>query len=135
MISKIASPPEKTVYITVGFSDGMNFMNVYDPAKPTRLKLDLTERCIIEFTLSDQFLEAGWHFQSVPITFQNDWGFNFSSFYWQDNEYQGEVLPYSKFRVIYENERMGVFIYSLFMRDRLGQPIDLDPKIENGVGD
>lgn len=135
MFSNTHDEPTTTVEVVVGLDQFFNFMDVTDHENPKRLNLDLTERCLITFRLENKLLAAGWRFQAVPITFDNDWGQNFSSFYWVDYPFQGEpTTPYAQFKLIYEAKRMGIFIYSLFMHDGLGQPIDLDPKIENGVG-
>jgi hypothetical protein len=111
-----------------------NFVNVADPANPTRLKLDLSERCELVFTLSDQLVRAGWLFQERPIGFVDDYGVNFSSYIWVDHEFEGQLVPRTSFKIIFECLRMGIYTYSLFMTDSFGQNLDLDPKIENGAG-
>lgn len=126
--------PTRIVELVIGIDDNLNFMNVVDPANPTRLSLDLSQRCELVFTLSDQLVSAGWTFQRVPIAINNDFGVNFSSYVWVANSFNHEVAPYTCFKIIYECNRIGEYTYSLFMTDSHGQHIDLDPKIENGTG-
>ncbi|WP_165187038.1 hypothetical protein [Caulobacter soli] len=126
--------PTKVVPLVIGITDGYNFMNVADPDNPTRLSLDLSERCVIVFRLSDTLVANGWTFQSLPFEVRNDYGINFSSYFWVPNVVGDEIYPYTQFKVIYECARMGIYDYSLFMTDSHGQSIDLDPKIENGTG-
>lgn len=126
--------PTKVVEIVLGLDGQFNFVNVVDPAHPVRLTLDLTERCELVFTLSDQLLAAGWAFQPRPIEFYDDFGVNFSSYYWVSHTFEGAPAAHSSFKIIYECIRMGIYTYSLYMRNGHGQYIDLDPKIENGAG-
>jgi hypothetical protein len=128
------SEPEKIVKLVIGLDEHYNFMNFADPAMPTRLKLDLTERCLLVFTLSDQLINAGWSFQRRPIEIDRDYGVNFSSFVWVPYGIDGEDSPRSRFKIIYECARMGEYTYSLLMMDSHGQLINLDPVIENGTG-
>jgi len=127
--------PDLVIDIIVGFDGNLSFMDLA-PTPPEPLDLDLKQRCVLQFRLSDDLLSKGWGFQPTPISFENDWGQNFSSYYWTKYTPPGaeEPVPYSQFKVIYECKRMGIFVYSLFMHDALGQAIDLDPLIENGVG-
>jgi hypothetical protein len=126
--------PDKVVELVIGLDPNFNFMNFYDPEAPTRLNLDLNERCELVFTLSDQLINAGWTFQSRPIEIARDFGVNFSSYVWLPWEHEGEPAPRSRFKIIYECARMGIYSYSLFMLDGQKQKIDLDPDIENGAG-
>jgi hypothetical protein len=126
--------PSVVVELIVGLDENYSFMNFLDPQNPTRLSLNLEERCEIVFTLRDQLILAGWSFQKQPVEFLNDYGINFSSYVWVPHSCDGRDAPRSRFKVIFECERMGIFHYSLFMRDGLGQNIDLDPDIENGAG-
>ena len=126
--------PDKVVELVIGIDDQFNFMNFVDRSNPTRLNLDLSERCELVFTLSDELLRVGWSFQSRPIEIARDFGVNFSSYVWIPHEYQGELMPHSRFKIIYECARMGIYTYSLFMLDGHKQKIDLDPDIENGAG-
>lgn len=127
--------PRKVVELVIGFDDKFNFMNFADPEKPTRLKLDLSERCELVFLLSDQLVKAGWTFERRPIKIADDYGVNFSSYVWV-TEWPGRpaIPERTCFKIIYECARMGVYTYSLFMRDGHGQRIDLDPDVENGAG-
>lgn len=135
MFANIGNQPENTLEVVIGLDALFRFMDVTDPNNPTRLNLNLgDQRTLITFRLENKLLAAGWRFQDVPITFDNDWGQNFSSFYWVPYEFESDTKNDVQFKLIYEAKRMGIFIYSLFMKDGLGQPIDLDPKIENGVG-
>ena len=128
--------PTHVVNLVVGITDNYNFMNVLDPANPTPLSLDLSQRCELVFTLSDILVNAGWTFQGRPITVKDDYGVNFSSFVWVRNPADPEApaFPYTSFKIIYECARIGEDTYSLFMTDSSGQDIDLDPKITNGAG-
>ncbi len=126
--------PSRVVELVVGLDDNYCFMNFLYPEEPTRLSLNLEERCELVFTLRDQLIQKGWSFQKQPIEFLNDYGINFSSYVWIPHTCDGKDAPRTRFKVIFECERMGVFHYSLFMRDRFGQNIDLDPDIENGAG-
>lgn len=127
--------PSKVVELVIGLDQNFNFMNFLHPERPTRLSLDLSERCELVFTLSDQLINAGWMFQSRPIEFDRDYGINFSSFVWVPYSIDGgDPSKRSRFKVIYEDQRMGEYTYSLFMQDSHGQKIDLDPDISNGAG-
>ena len=127
--------PRKIVELVIGLDDRFNFMNFADPANPTRLKLDLRERCELVFVLSPQLIDAGWTFQRRPIKVADDYGVNFSSYVWV-NEWPGRAVYPERtcFKIIYECARMGVYTYSLFMLDAHEQKIDLDPDVENGAG-
>ncbi|PXA93180.1 hypothetical protein DMC25_03845 [Caulobacter sp. D4A] len=135
--STVTGPePEKIVEVIVGLNpDNLSFMDV-GPNPPELLDLDLSERCLLKFRLSDDLLEKGWRFQPTPISFENDWGQNFSSYTWTkyNPDPNAEGIPYAAFKVVFECKRQGIFVYSLFMLDALGQAIDLDPLIENGTG-
>lgn len=127
--------PGKVVELVIGLDERYNFMNFVDPRRPKRLFLDLSERCELVFTLSDQLINAGWSFQRRPIEIQRDFGVNFSSYVWVPYSIDGgDLAPRSRFKVIYEDQRMGEYTYTLLMMDSHGQKIDLDPDIENGVG-
>ena len=127
--------PSKVVELVIGLDDNFNFMNFLHPERPTRLSLDLSERCELVFTLSDQLINAGWKFQRRPIEFDRDYGVNFSSFVWIPYSIDGgDPLPRARFKAIYEDARMGEYTYSLFLLDGHDQKIDLDPDIDNGIG-
>lgn len=127
--------PSKVVQLVIGLDDRYNFMNVIDPLRPTRLLLDLSERCELVFTLSDKLINAGWKFQARPIEIDRDYGVNFSSYVWVPYSIDGgDPAPRTRFKIIYEDLRMGTYSYSLFMTDSHGQRIDLDPDVENGTG-
>ena len=126
--------PTRVVEQVIGIADNINFMNVLDPANPTPLSLDLSERCELVFRLSDTLVDAGWNFQRRPISIRDDFGVNFSSYVWVTQWLDGPLAPHSCFKIIYECARMGEYEYSLFMTDAHGQSITLDPKIENGTG-
>lgn len=127
--------PSKVVELVIGLDERFNFMNVKDPLRPTRLILDLSERCELVFTLSDQLINAGWKFQSRPIEIARDFGVNFSSYVFVPYSIDGgDPDPRSRFKIIYEDARMGTYSYSLYMLDGHEQKIDLDPDIENGTG-
>ena len=127
--------PEKVVEIVLGLDERYCFMNFIDPQRPRRLLLDLSERCELVFTLSDQLINAGWSFQRRPIEIQRDFGVNFSSYVWMPYSIDGgDPAHRSRFKIIYEDQRMGEYTYSLLMLDPRGQRICLDPDIENGAG-
>ncbi len=126
--------PTRVIELVVGIADGINFMNVFDPENPTPLSMDLSQRCELIFSLSDTLINAGWTFQRRPISIKDDYGVNFSSYVWIENLIDGEPAPNTRFKIIYECNRIGEYIYSLFMTDSHGQDIDLDPKITNGAG-
>ena len=126
--------PEKIVEFVIALDDGFNFVNVVDPARPIPLSTELTERCELVFTLSDQLIEAGWTFQGRPIVVDRDFGVNFSSFVWVRHTFDDKIAPRTCFKMIYECARMGEYIYSLFLQDSTGQKITLDPVFENGTG-
>jgi len=128
------SVPTVVKELVIGLVDDFNFMNVVDPQNPVRLALDLTERSELVFTLSEELVRAGWTFQRLPIEVRNDYGVNFSSYVWVENLLDGCPVGRTRFKLIYECKRMGEYEYSLFMNDRIGQSIVLDPKIENGAG-
>ena len=128
------SEPDKIIELVIGLDEHYNFMNFVDPAQPTRLKLDLTERSLLVFTLSNQLINAGWTFQGRPIEIDRDYGVNFSSFVWIPYGIDGDTSPRSRFKIIYECARMGEYTYSLLLTDSHGQHITLDPVIENGTG-
>lgn len=120
--------------LVIGLVDDFNFMNVADPDNPIRLALDLSERCELVFTLSYDMVKAGWTFQRLPIEIRNDYGVNFSSYVWVENLLGDVSYGRTRFKIIYECCRMGEYEYTLYMNDRFGQSIALDPKIENGAG-
>jgi hypothetical protein len=126
--------PDNIVEVVIGLDESYNFMNFVDPTRPTRLRMDLTERSLLVFTLSDQLIKAGWTFQRRPIEIDRDFGVNFSSFVWVPYGIDGDDAPRSRFKIIYECARMGEYTYSLLMMDAHGQLIDLDPVFENGTG-
>ncbi|PZR34155.1 MAG: hypothetical protein DI526_11215 [Caulobacter segnis] len=128
--------PMKIVEIVIGIEGPRyNFLNYADPTDPKRLKLDLSERCELFFRYTDELMNEGWRFQARPIRIADDYGVNFSSYMWVDVlPDETELPPRSAFKIIYECNRMGIYTYSLFMLDPLGQKIDLDPDIENGTG-
>ena len=126
--------PALIIPLVVGIADNINFMNVVDPENPTPLSLDLRERCELVFSLSDTLINAGWVFQQRPIAIKDDYGVNFSSYVWVPYSVDGVLAPNTSFKIIYECNRIGEYIYSLFMTDSHGQNIDLDPKITNGAG-
>lgn len=127
--------PSKVVELVIGLDDRYNFMNVIDPLRPKRLLLDLSERCELVFTLCDDLINAGWKFQPRPIEIDRDYGVNFSSYVWLPYSIDGgDPSPRTRFKIIYEDQRMGTYTYSLFMTDSHGQKIDLDPDVENGTG-
>lgn len=126
--------PEKVIELVIGLDERYNFMNFADPLFPKRLFLDLSERCELVFTLSDQLIAAGWSFQRRPIEIHRDFGVNFSSYVWVPHRVDGELAHRSRFKIIYEDQRIGVYTYSLLMMDAHGQKIDLDPDISNGAG-
>lgn len=128
------SEPDKIIEVVIGLDEHYNFMNFIDPAQPTRLRMNLTERSLLVFTLSNQLINAGWSFQSRPIEIDRDYGANFSSFVWIPYGIDGGDSPHSRFKIIYECERMGEYTYSLLMNDSHGQHITLDPVIDNGTG-
>lgn len=125
----------KVVEIVLGLDERYSFMNFIDPLRPKRLLLDLSDRCELVFTLIDQLINAGWSFQRRPIEIQRDFGVNFSSYVWMPYSIEGGDLAHrSRFKIIYEDQRMGEYTYSLLMLDSRGQRICLDPDIENGAG-
>ena len=126
--------PTKVIDVVIGIDDAFNFMNYVDPHKPVRLRLEVHERCVLRFTLSERLLTAGWQFQDEPIVIRKDYGVNFSSYMWVENEFQGEAAFNSRFEVVFECARYGEYEYSLLMLDRHRQKISLDPKIQNGTG-
>ena len=126
--------PQKVVELVIGLDENFNFMNFFDPANPRPLSMDLSERCMLVFTLSDQLLNAGWKFQRRPIEVKRDFGVNFSSYAWMEHYYKDEFFPFTRFKIIYECARLGNYEYSLLMLDSHGQKIALDPDVENGAG-
>ena len=127
--------PTNEISVVVGIDDNLNFMNFANPSAPTTLLLSVNERSAITFTLHDSLLGSGWMFQDEPIIVRNDYGVNFSSYMWAENSYEGEPAPATKFRIIFECSRYGLYEYSLLMLDRHKQKITLDPKIKNGTGE
>jgi len=130
----MSEPVEKIVEFVIALDERFNYVNAVNPDKPVPLRTELTERCELVFTLSDQLVAAGWKFQGRPIVIDNDFGVNFSSFVWVQHTANGEVAPRTCFKLIYECARMGEYTYSLFMQDSLEQKITLDPVFENGTG-
>jgi hypothetical protein len=128
--------PTKIVEIVIGIEGPLyNFLNYADQENPTRLTLDLTERCELFFRFTDELMHHGWRFQGRPIKIADDYGINFSSYMWVNQLPDGTILPpHSAFKIIYECNRMGIYTYSLFMLDPLEQKLDLDPDVENGTG-
>ena len=126
--------PKRIIEFVVGLDDRFNFVNVLDPAKPTPLRTQLTERSLLVFTLSDQLIKAGWIFQGRPIEVDRDYGVNFSSFVWVEHSCDDKPAPRSSFKMIYECARLGEYTYSLFLQDSMGQKLTLDPVFDNGTG-
>lgn len=127
--------PQRNVEIVIGLDESFSFVNKSGPSgEPLSLRLDLKDRSILSFSLDEKLLRAGWRFQRMPIEIRRDYGVNFSSHIWREHELDGKVVPFTKFDIIYECNRLGEYEYSLFLTDRHGQGIDLDPKIENGGG-
>ncbi len=126
--------PANTIEVLIGLDENFNFMNFFDPDNPTPLTMNLTQRSLLIFTLSDQLIKAGWKFQTRPIEVRRDYGVNFSSYAWAKHHCDGQVAPFTSFKIIYECARMGNYEYSLMMMDSRGQRIDLDPDVENGDG-
>lgn len=126
--------PELTQEIVLGLDPYFNFMNYVDPQNPVPLRLSVDEKITIVFTLSDQLVAAGWSFQDRPFVVGSDYSINFSSYEWLENTFEGAVAPRTKFRIVFECARLGIFEYTLMFVDRHQQKIALDPKIENGVG-
>jgi hypothetical protein len=126
--------PKKVVELVIGLDENFNFLNYFDPANPKPLTMDLSERCMLVFTMSDQLLKAGWKFQRRPIEVARDFGVNFSSYAWNQHYYKDKLAPFTSFKIVYECARMGTYTYSLMMEDSRGQRIDLDPDVENGAG-
>ena len=109
-------------------------MNVLDPENPIPLALKLDAPSRLVFRLSDDLIRVGWTFQKRPILFTDDFGINFSSYTWIETLYDVPQKPFTCFMIVYEDNRVGEYIYSLFMTDSHKQNIILDPKIENGAG-
>jgi hypothetical protein len=126
--------PKKIVELHIGLDERYNFLNFFDPENPVPLTMDLSERCLLVFTMSKQLIRAGWKFQRRPIEVARDFGINFSSYAWVENSFEGELAPFTSFKIVYECARMGNYTYSLMMMDSRGQRIDLDPDVENGTG-
>jgi len=126
--------PTNEVEVVVGLDSSFNFLN-FAGAEPATLQLSVNERSAICFSLDESLLGAGWRFQEEPIIVRNDYGVNFSSYMFADNTFEGEPAPYTKFWIIFECARYGVYEYSLQMLDRHKQKITLDPKIKNGTGE
>jgi len=122
------------VQLVVGIADNINFMNVLDPENPIPLALKLDAPSRLVFRLSDELIRVGWTFQKRPILFTDDFGINFSSYTWIEMLYDVPQAPFTCFTIVYEDNRVGEYIYSLFMTDSHRQNIILDPKIENGGG-
>ncbi|TCS17487.1 hypothetical protein [Caulobacter sp. BK020] len=126
--------PLPIVELVVGIADNINFMNVLDPQNPIPLSLKLDAPSRLVFRLSDELIRVGWTFQKRPILFTDDFGINFSSYTWIELLYDVPQKPFTCFMIDYEDNRVGEYIYSLFMTDSHRQNIILDPKIENGGG-
>ena len=122
------------IELVVGIADNINFMNVLDPENPIPLGLKLDAPSRLVFRLSDDLIRVGWTFQKRPILFTDDFGINFSSYTWIETLYEVPQTPFTCFMIVYEDNRVGEYIYSLFMTDSHRQNIILDPKIENGAG-
>jgi len=122
------------VELVVGIADNVNFMNVLDPQNPIPLSLKLDVPSRLVFRLSDDLVGVDWTFQKRPIVFTDDFGINFSSYTWIEMLYDVPQKPFTCFVVDYEDNRVGEYIYSLYMTDSHKQNITLDPKIENGGG-
>jgi len=122
------------IELVVGIADNINFMNVLDPENPIPLALKLDAPSRLVFRLSDDLIRVGWTFQKRPILFTDDFGINFSSYTWIEMLYDVPQMPFTCFMIVYEDNRVGEYIYSLFMTDSHKQNIILDPKIENGAG-
>lgn len=127
--------PTNEIEVVVGLDSSFNFMNFVDPTSPVTMQLSVHERTALVFKLDQSLLEAGWRFQDEPIIIRNDYGVNFSSYMWAENIYEGEPAPFTKFKIIFECARYGMYEYSLLMLDRHRQKITLDPKIKNGTGE
>jgi hypothetical protein len=126
--------PLPIVELVIGIADNVNFMNVVDAQNPVPLSLKLDAATQLVFRLSDDLIGVGWMFQHRPIIFADDFGINFSSYTWVETLYDVPQKPFTCFTVIYEDKRLGEYIYSLYMTDSHKQNIILDPKIENGAG-
>ena len=126
--------PEDRLQIVLGLDETFSFVNRAAGDQSLELRLDLKERCILSFSLDEPLLRAGWRFQRMPIDIRRDYGVNFSSYMWRDLDLDGEPVAWSRFELIYECNRLGEYEYSLYLTDRHGQTIDLDPKIGNGGG-
>ena len=126
--------PEATENVVIGLDDAFNFMNYADPSNPQTLRLTVKERSTIIFSFTEKLLNAGWSFQDPPFVVRNDYGVNFSSYTWVDNTFESEPAPDTKYKVVFECDRLGEYEYSIKMQDRHGQKITLDPKISNGAG-
>lgn len=127
--------PAKSAPIVIGLDEAFSFVNTWGASgEPLDLRLDLSERCTLQFSLDEKLVRAGWRFQRMPIEIRRDYGVNFSSYIWRENTVDGKTTPFTRFDIIYECNRLGEYEYSLFMTDGHGQGIDLDPKIENGGG-
>ena len=122
------------IELVVGIAENVNFMNVLDPQNPVPLSLKLDAPSRLVFRLSDDLIGVGWTFQKRPIRFTDDFGINFSSYTWIEMLYDVPQKPFTCFMIVYEDNRLGEYIYSLFMTDSHKQNITLDPKIENGGG-
>jgi hypothetical protein len=127
--------PTLEIEVVVGIDPSLNFMNFVDPDDLKTLQLNVNERCAITFVLHSSLLGNGWRFQDEPMTVRNDYGVNFSSYMWAEHTFEGEPAPYTKFRMVFECARYGLYEYSLHMLDRHRQKITLDPKIKNGTGE
>ena len=120
--------------LVVGIADNVNFMNVLDPQNPVPLSMNLDAPSRLIFRLSDDLIAVDWTFQKRPIVFTDDFGINFSSYTWIEMLYDRPQKPFTCFTIVYEDNRVGEYIYSLYMMDSHKQNIILDPKIENGAG-
>ena len=122
------------IELVIGIADNVNFMNVLDPQNPVPLSLKLDAPSRLVFRLSDDLIAVGWNFQKRPILFTDDFGINFSSYTWIEMLYDQPQTPFTCFTIVYEDNRVGEYVYSLYMTDSHKQNIILDPKIENGAG-
>lgn len=126
--------PAAESHIVVGLSESYNFMNYADPLNPTVLALSLNEPTTLVISLNETLIDSGWKFQETPFKVGPDYSVNFSSYSWLENTIEGEIVPHTKFRLVFECNRLGQYEYSLMFVDSHGQKIGLDPKIENGAG-
>lgn len=126
--------PALTAEIVIGIDSTYNFMNYIDPENPVPLVLAVDEPTTIIFSLKDDLITSGWTFQDRPFVVGADYSINFSSYSWLDNSVGDVAAPKTKFRLVFQCARLGVYEYSLMFVDSHDQKIGLDPKIENGGG-